>query len=135
VTNASHIEFLAHGGREGSLIAIENGHEIDFDIKRVYYIYGTPNDVTRGKHAHRRLQQVLICVSGSCRILLDNGTERETVLLNQPNHGIYLREFIWREMTDFSNDCVLLVLASELYDPDEYIRDYEQFRKEAEKQQ
>lgn len=113
----------------GELVAIEGLKNIPFEIKRIYYIYETGADIIRGKHAHKNLKQILICVHGSCKIKLDNGQEQEIVLLNKPNEGIYIENSIWREMFEFSSDAVLLVLASELYDESDYIRDYDEFIK------
>ena len=111
----------------GELVAIEGNKDIPFEIKRVYYIYETGADIIRGKHAHKNLKQVLICVHGSCKIKLDNGKEQETILMDKPNEGIYIDNNIWREMFDFSKDGVLLVLASELYNESDYIRNYNEF--------
>ena len=86
--------------------------------------------MVRGKHAHLRLQQVVVCVSGSCVFYLDDGTHREEVLLNKPNIGLYIGKNIWREMKNFSKDCVLLVLADDYYDEKEYIRDYRTFQRQ-----
>lgn len=122
-------KFLPHGDSRGMLVAIEENREIPFDIKRVYYIYNTNDNIARGFHAHRQLQQMLICVHGSCKVVLDDGYNRETVLLNDPSEGLYIANDIWREMYDFSTDAVLLVLASELYDEADYIRNYDDFRK------
>lgn len=116
------------GDERGNLIALESqSGEIPFEVKRVYYICGTPPGVTRGKHAHYVLKQVLICVSGSCDILLDDGKERKTVRLDNPAKGLFIDGFIWREMSNFSPDCVLMVLASEHYNEDDYVRDYTVF--------
>lgn len=119
--------FQAHGDERGQLVALEELKDIPFKIKRVYYIYDTAEGVARGHHAHKALEQVLICIHGSCKILLDNGLEKETILLNKPDEGLYVANNIWREMYDFSPDAVLLVLASELYDEGDYIRDYKAF--------
>lgn len=119
--------FQPHGDSRGQLIALETLKDIPFEIKRVYYIYDTKSNVTRGLHAHKKLQQVLICVSGSCKILLDDGKEKSVVSLNSPTEGLFLSHNIWREMFDFSTDAVLLVLASEHYDESDYIRDYNEF--------
>lgn len=113
----------------GTLVAIEGGKTIPFEVRRVYYMYGAKPDTPRGFHAHRALRQVAVCVSGSCRMVLDNGTWREEAVLNKPGRGLLIREMIWREMHDFSPDCILLVLASAHYDEADYIRDYEVFRK------
>lgn len=124
-----YISFQQHGDSRGQLVALEQFKDVPFDIKRVYYMYDTGVGVVRGKHAHKSLKQILICVHGSCRITLDNGIEKKSVLLNKPTLGILLENYIWREMHDFSRDCVLLVLASELYNEDDYIRDYSEFLK------
>ncbi len=119
--------FLPHGDARGQLIAIEEFKDIPFDVKRVYYIYDTLEGVVRGHHAHKSLQQILICVHGSCKIKLDDGKEQEIVLLDKPNEGLYVSNVMWREMFDFSPDAVLLVLASEYYDEADYIRNYDDF--------
>ena len=119
--------FEPHGDERGQLIALEENHNIPFDIKRVYYMYDTGAGVRRGYHAHKCLRQILICVHGSCKILLDNGFEKETVTLDDPREGLYLESNMWREMFDFSSDAVLMVLASEWYDESDYIRDYDAF--------
>ena len=128
--NYEIINFQTHGDERGCLIALEKLHNVPFDIKRVYYIFDTKTDVVRGKHAHRQLEQVLICTSGSCKILLDDGKEKTEVLLDKAEKGLFVGKNIWREMYDFSEGCVLMVLANEYYDPDEYIRDYNMFLKE-----
>ena len=122
-------QFPPHGDDRGQLIAIEEGKDLPFDVKRVYYIYDTLPGVRRGFHAHRCLEQILICVSGSCKIHLDNGTETAEVLLDKPWEGLYIANNMWREMYDFSPGAVLLVLASEFYDEKDYIRNYEDFKK------
>lgn len=120
--------FQVHGDNRGSLIALEQGKkEVPFPIKRVYYIFGNKDNVVRGCHAHKKLKQVLVCVSGSCKIKLDNGYESCIVKLSSPDKGLLIKSFIWREMYDFFSDAVLLVLASELYDESDYIRDYNEF--------
>lgn len=121
------LAFSPHGDARGMLVAVEQEKDIPFVIKRVYYIYATQPEVRRGFHAHRELEQVLICVHGSCSVLLDDGEVRETVLLDKPHEGLYVPKGIWREMYDFSLDAVLLVLASELYDEADYIRNYDEF--------
>lgn len=123
------IEFKVMGDERGSLISLEEEKNIPFILKRVYYIYGTEADTVRGKHAHTNLQQVAICVSGSCKFLLDDGNTKETVELNSPNIGLYIGKNMWREMYDFSSNCVLVVLANDYYNENEYIRNYEEFLK------
>ncbi len=120
-------QFIPHGDDRGELVALEEMNDIPFDIKRVYYMYNTTTDAVRGKHAHKNLQQVLICVHGSCKISLDDGNEKRIVILNKPNEGLYIANNMWREMYDFSKDAVLMVLASELYDEKDYIRNYDEF--------
>ena len=121
------IDFDEHGDDRGTLIALEQNNNIPFDIKRVYYMYGTGAGVRRGYHAHKKLKQVLICVHGECKILLDNTKEKTEVLLDTPNRGLLIESEVWREMFDFSSDAVLMVLASELYDESDYIRNYNDF--------
>lgn len=120
-------QFQQHGDDRGQLVALEEFKDIPFEIKRVYYMYDTGENVRRGYHAHRNLEQILICIHGSCKVLLDNGNERKKVYLEKPYEGLYIPNYMWREMYDFSPDAVLLVLASEYYDEDDYIRDYQQF--------
>ena len=119
--------FQPHGDDRGQLVALEEFKDIPFRIKRVYYMYDTGTGVVRGKHAHKSLQQILICIHGSCKVLLDNGRERKVVPLEKPYEGLYVANNMWREMYDFSSDAVLMVLASELYDEKDYIRDYQEF--------
>lgn len=121
------IDFPALGDERGSLVALEAEKSVPFVIKRVYYIFGTKAGVSRGFHAHKKLQQVAICITGSCRMILDDGQQRNEVLLNSPNKGLVIGDLVWREMHDFSEDCVLLVLASEHYDESDYIRNYDDF--------
>jgi dTDP-4-dehydrorhamnose 3,5-epimerase-like enzyme len=125
------IDFQALGDQRGSLVAVEIGmmKDVPFDIKRIYYIYHTDKDVSRGYHAHKKLNQVAICVAGKCRMVLNDGTNREEVWLDCPTKGIVIEDMVWREMHDFSSDCVLLVLASEHYDESDYIRNYETFER------
>ena len=119
--------FQIHGDNRGQLVAIEEFSDIPFAIKRVYYMYDTTKGVRRGYHAHKNLQQILICVKGNCKILLDDGTEKQEILLDKPYEGLYIANNIWREMFDFSEDAVLMVLASEKYDEADYIRNYNDF--------
>jgi dTDP-4-dehydrorhamnose 3,5-epimerase-like enzyme len=121
------IEFPSLGDDRGSLVALEGKKTIPFDIKRVYYIFGTQPGVSRGFHAHKALKQVAVCITGKCRMLLANGTEEAEVWLDDPARGIAIEEMVWHEMHDFSPDCVLLVMASENYDESDYIRSYEDF--------
>lgn len=119
--------FQQHGDERGQLVALEEFKDIPFEIKRVYYMYDTGEGVHRGFHAHKSLEQILICIHGSCKILLDNGSEKKIVSLEKPYEGLYIANDMWREMYDFSEDAVLLVLASDYYNESDYIRNYDEF--------
>lgn len=119
--------FQPHGDERGQLVALEEMKDIPFKIKRVYYMYETAKGVRRGYHAHKSLEQILVCIHGSCKVLLDNGVEKKIVPLEKPYEGVYVANSMWREMYDFSSDAVLLVLASARYDESDYIRDYDEF--------
>lgn len=121
------VEFPPLGDERGSLVALEGQKTVPFSIRRVYYMFDTKADVSRGFHAHRHLLQVAVCVTGSCRMVLDDGRSREEAVLDSPIRGLFIRNMIWREMYDFTPDCVLLVLASEHYDEADYLRSYDQF--------
>ena len=123
------IDLPSLGDERGSLVAIEANKHIPFEVKRVYYIFGTQPGVSRGFHAHKNLQQLAVCVAGKCRMLLDDGVNKESVWLDSPTKGLLIGNNVWREMHEFSDDCVLLVLASEYYDESDYIRDYSDFTK------
>lgn len=126
------IEFPKHLDKYGSLVPVEGADSIPFDIKRVYYIYEVESGVRRGFHSHISLEQVLVCVAGSVKILVKTPKEEKEILLENPQEGLYIGPMIWREMYDFSADAVLLVLASEHYQVEDYIRDYDQYEKMAE---
>lgn len=111
----------------GYLTPIESLGEIPFEVKRLYYIYGVGKDITRGHHSHKKLHQMLICLNGSVDIRLENFFGEEKYTLNDPSVGLYVGPDNWREMSNFSDDAVLLALASEKYDPEDYIRDYDEF--------
>ena len=122
------IEFGEYGDERGSLVVAEcGGIDVPFDVKRVFYIYGSDSTIVRGRHANRRTHFVLINVAGSSKVKIDNGTETDIVELNRPRMGLYLPPMLWKDMYDFSPDSVLLVLASEHYDGNEYIRDYDEY--------
>lgn len=121
------IDFSKLGDERGQLVSLEGSRNIPFDIQRVYYMTGLSPDLARGFHAHRQLQQIAICLHGSCRFVLDNGCSREEVVLDRPTQGLLVGDMIWREIHDFSECCVLLVLASEHYDEQDYIRSYDEF--------
>ena len=120
-------QFQQHGDDRGQLVSLEEFSDIPFEIKRVYYMYDTGKEVVRGAHAHKSLEQILICIHGSCKIRLDNGREKKVIPLEKPYEGLYVSNAMWREMFDFSPDAVLMVLASELYDERDYIRNYDEF--------
>ncbi|WP_412503574.1 sugar 3,4-ketoisomerase [Shewanella indica] len=124
------IEFKNLGDERGNLVSFEGNKNIPFEIKRVYCIYATKQNVVRGLHAHKTLKQVAIALKGSCKFVLDDGLKREEILLDIPTHGLLIDSCTWREMHDFSDDCVLMVLADQLYDESDYIRDYQKFLKE-----
>jgi len=118
------------GDNRGSLVSLESNNNIPFDIKRVYYIFDTKEGVSRGYHAHKNLKQVAICVKGSCRFILDDGINpQEDIVLNSSTTGLIIEGMTWREMHDFSDDCVLIVLADSVYDAADYVRDYQEFMK------
>ena len=116
------------GDERGKLVSIEANKNISFDIKRVYYIFDTLPDQERGKHAHKNLEQLIIAIDGACQFVLDDGKNREAVWLNRPDVGLYIGKNMWREMRHFSYGCKLMVLASDYYNEDEYIRDYSVFK-------
>lgn len=122
------------GDDRGSLIALEENYNIPFAIKRVYYIFDTQKNVSRGFHAHINLKQLAICAKGSCTFIVDDGKNKKTIELNSPNIGLLIEGLIWREMHNFTEDCVLMVLASEHYDESDYIRNYTDFIKEVNEQ-
>lgn len=127
-----HIVVLpSHADVRGQLVALEGHKELPFEIKRVYYMTGMTSDLPRGFHAHRNLQQIAICLAGSCRFVVDDGQEKQEFRLSRSDEGLYIGNYIWREMHDFSSDCILLVLASEKYDENDYIREYSIFAEEA----
>ena len=123
-------EFNILGDYRGQLVALEENRNIPFDLKRVFYIFGTQEGVSRGNHSHYKTKQFLVAVNGSCKVTLDNGKEKETFDLNKPNLGLFQDALIWGTMHDFSSDCVLMVLADEYYDASDYITDYNKFLKE-----
>lgn len=125
--NYKLIDMPVHGDRRGKLISLEGCRSVPFEIKRIYYMFDTLPNESRGFHAHRDLEQIIIAMDGACRFVLDDGERREQVLLNRPDVGLYIGKNMWREMHDFSYGCKLVVLASEYYDEKEYIRDYDEF--------
>ncbi|MEK5146082.1 FdtA/QdtA family cupin domain-containing protein [Psychrobacillus sp. FSL K6-4615] len=127
--NSELMEIGVLGDERGNLSVLESYINLPFEIKRVFYIYSTKDGVRRGFHAHYKTKQALISVAGSCKVSLDNTVRKEDVILDSPNKVLILEPNDWHEMYDFSDDCVLLVLASELYNSNDYIRDYEEFIK------
>lgn len=125
--DAHTLEFGSLGDERGQLISLETVAQIPFQINRVYFIYANRDGVRRGFHAHRKLKQVAVCVNGACKFDLFDGVEKKTINLDLPTKGLYIGNVIWREIYDFSPNCVLMVIASEIYDETDYIRDYEQF--------
>lgn len=125
------LEFPQLGDERGHLVVLETKQHIPFDIKRVFYIYGSDHKVVRGQHANKKSQFVLINVVGTSKVKIKDGEGNEAIFcLNRPHTGIYLPEMIWKEMYDFSEDSVLLCLSNEYYDSEEYIRNYQDFEKE-----
>ena len=118
-----------HSDRKGNLSVVQNGSDVPFDVKRVYYLYDVPGGESRGSHAHKQLSQLIIAASGSFRVTLDDGITRKSVVLDRPYQGLCVRPGIWRDLDDFSSGAVCMVLASEVYQEDDYIRDYEEFLK------
>lgn len=118
-----------HSDRKGNLSVVENGKTVPFDIKRVFYLYDVPGGESRGAHAHKKLKQLLIAVSGSFTVKLDDGNVKRSFTLNRPYQGLLIAPGIWSEIDNFSSGSVCLVLASEKYDEDDYIRDYERYYK------
>ena len=118
-----------HSDRKGNLSVVENGITLPFDVKRVYYIYDVPGGESRGAHAHKALSQLIVAASGSFCVTLDDGRAKQTFFLNRPYQGLYVKPGIWRDLTDFSSGAVCMVLASEKYSKEDYIRDYEEFKK------
>ena len=123
------LNFNEKGDDRGKLVIVEGNIDVPFEIKRLFYIYGSDKDVVRGKHANRESEFVLINVSGSSKVMVTDGKEKQIVELTKPRQGVYLPKMVWKEMYDFSEDSVLLVLASTHYDGNEYIRDYDDFLK------
>lgn len=121
------LNFKVLNNQQGNAVNIESESTVPFEIKRIYYIFDTERYAVRGRHAHHNLEQAIICVSGACDFILDDGKERVTVHLDNPAQALYIKNNIWREFTNFTEDCVVMVLASEHYNADDYIRDYNEF--------
>lgn len=122
------IPFAVKGDHRGSLVAIEGGHDVPFAIARVYFVYATTPGTVRGMHAHRALNQMAVAVAGSCTMLLDDGQHRVKVRLDDCAIALTVPPMVWHEMSEFSDDCVLMVIADAAYDEADYIRDYSSFK-------
>lgn len=127
VFDCSLLHFPKIHNRAGNITALQNGIEVPFDVKRVYYLYDVPGGESRGAHAHRSLQQVIIAASGSFDVTLDDGRNKKTVQLNRPYFGLHVYPGMWRDISNFSSGAICLVLASAVYDAGDYIRDYQDF--------
>lgn len=123
------LNFTEKGDDRGKLVVVEGNQDVPFEIKRLFYIYGSDRDVVRGKHANRDSEFVLINVSGTSKVMVTDGKEKQIIELKKPRQGVYLPKLVWKEMYDFSPDSVLLCLASTHYNGNEYIRDYDEFLK------
>ncbi len=123
------LNFNERGDERGNLVVVEGAMDIPFEIKRIFYIYGSDATVVRGQHANTRSEFVLVNVSGTSKVKVTDGRETEIIELNKPRMGLYLKNMLWKEMYDFSPDAVLLVLASEHYDEHEYVRDFDEYLK------
>lgn len=129
------ISFNRVSDERGELVFMEENSPIPFRIQRVYYIFNTLEGKPRGFHCHRHSEQVVICLRGQCRVVVDDGWQRKDVVLASPDQGVLIQGMLWREIHDLTADCLLLVLASETYDPTDYIYDYDDFISHARSQQ
>ena len=127
IYDCSVIHFPKIHNRAGNITAIQNNIEIPFGISRVYYLYDVPGGETRGAHAHKQLEQVIIAASGSFDVTIDDGKNKKTVQLNRPNFGLHIKPYMWRDLSNFSSGAICLVLASHLYEAEDYLRDYDEF--------
>lgn len=121
------IDFEVHPDERGKLTALSSNREIPFEIKRIYYTWDMPHEAIRGGHAHRDLDEVVVCLHGSCDFVLDNGKETLTIHLDQPNRGLYIPAHLWRDFRNFSSDCVVILIASDYFHPEDHIKDYNEF--------
>lgn len=128
VNDCKIIDIRRYTDSRGYLSVVENGIDIPFDIKRIYYLYMVP-EVARGAHAHKALQQLLIATSGSVEVIMDDGTNKKSFMLDRPWKGLLIPSGLWRDLENFSGGAVLMCLASEKYDVTDYIRDYDEFIK------
>ena len=121
------IDFDMHPDDRGNLVALSANKEIPFEIKRIYYTWDMPKEAIRGGHAHRNLDEVVICLHGFCDFVLDDGKETLTIHLDRPNKGIYIPAHLWRDFRNFSSDCVVILIASDYFHPEDHIKDYNEF--------
>lgn len=129
VYDCTMIELDKHHRKQGNITVVENEDTVPFSVKRVYYLYDIPGGESRGAHAHKELQQLIVAASGSFRVTLDDGKVKRSFILNRPYQGLYVKPGIWRDLDDFSSGSVCMVLASEVYQKEDYIRDYDEFIK------
>ena len=130
VSDCTVIEFdKHHSDRKGNLTVVENGKTLPFEVRRVYYIYDVPGGESRGSHAHKSLEQLIVAASGSFTVTLNDGKTKRSFFLNRPYQGLLVKPGMWRDLEDFSSGAVCMVLASEVYKKDDYIRDYQEFLK------
>ena len=129
VYDCTIIELSKHHAPQGNISVVENNKDVPFEVKRVYYLYDVPGGESRGAHAHKELSQLIVAASGSFKVTLDDGRVKRSFFLNRPYLGLYVKPGIWRDLNDFSSGAVCMVLASEKYDPDDYIREYDEFLK------
>ena len=122
------VELPNLGDHRGSLMVAESNKNVPFEVKRIYYILDAKPDVPRGFHAHKEITQLAFCIKGSCTMIMDNGIEKQQVRIDKSNMGLMIPPMVWHEMHDFSEDCVMLVLASDYYEDDDYIREYKEFK-------
>lgn len=121
------LNFNVYSDDRGNLSSLSNNNEIPFDIKRIYYTWDMPKDAIRGGHAHKELKEVMVCLHGSCDFVLNDGKENIIITLDKPNLGLYIEPKLWREFKNFSEDCVVILIASDYYDVNDYVRDYNEF--------
>lgn len=125
--NIEIIKFKSYGDERGSLLSFEERRNIPFDIKRIYFLYNNNKTLSRGFHAHINLKQVLVCISGKCDVIVDDGKIRNNYELNNPEEGLLIQNLMWRELHNLSSECIIAVMANQYYDEKDYIRDYEEF--------